>query len=226
MVITKISDIIETIHGLSPMYNTPDFVVLLRISSMKSFTKAFTSIFNRSIAEFELKVPFFMWDKTIAVREGTYTFTSNFDKCVSGEMSWDMLELVPTSILHYTDGLLAAYRDMSYVAPKMRIPRSGRVRISYYSKYPKVLKYDKHLDEFSDDSAIYGIGEELGANWTYFIYILEYNLLLYLRDQKSMMTYQDMPLEFFNNIDTRIGEIQADLNDLYTNPIWYSNLYM
>lgn len=223
---TKINDIIDFIHGINPMYNTPDFVVLLRISSQKSFVKAFSSIIKRSLAEIELKVPLFMWDKTIAVRNGEYTFTSNFDLCLKGEMSWDMLELVPTSILHYTTGLLTAYRDMSYIAPKMKIPRTGRVRISYYARYPIVLTKDEHEDKFTDDAIIYGITEADGSNWTYFMYILEYNLLMYLRDQKSMMTYQDMPLEFLTNVDSRISEIQTDLQDLYSNPIWYSNLYM
>lgn len=222
-----ISEIIDYILGIGPMYNAPNFIEILRLNDKGSFVSVFNRILQKSFNEYELKYPLFMWDKTIYVRNNMIReFTDNYENYLKGEVGEEYLELIPTSVVHYTDGLLRAYRDFTYVMPRLKIPRTGTFKISYFTKYPMRLTKDEHKDEYSKDAHVYGISTNSGPDFTYLMYIIEYNLLLYLRDQKAQMSYIDLPIEFYQNLETRISEIQTDINDWYQNPVWYAKLYI
>ena len=223
-----INDLIKRILGLNPMYSAPNFKSVLRLTDIGSFTDSFTEIVRRSLSEFELKYPLLMWDKSVYINKSgdKYTFQDNFKDYINGNITEESLELIPTSILHYTDGLLKQYRDFSYVRPQVRIKKSGLLKISYFTKYPLVINKDKHEDEFSDDSYIYGLELDAGPHITYFLYILEFNLLMALRDQKQQMSYSEQPLDFYQGLDERQSKVEEWINDWYQNPIWYSRLYM
>ena len=224
-----ISEIIDYILGISPMYNAPKFTEVLALNDDDSFTGPFKAILKKALSDYELKYPLLMWDKSIYIPDNEMvTFKDNYQAYLNGDIVEDNIELIPTSVVHYTDGLLRAYRDFTYVMPKLRIPRKGLFKISYFTKYPLILNLDKHEPKlkFTEDSHIYGISSQSGPDFTYLMYQIELYLLLYLRDQRAQMSYVDLPLELFNNLDTRIGEIQADITDWYQNPIWYAKLYI
>lgn len=219
-----VSEIIDFLHGIGPMYNAPDFVEVLRLTDQGSFTKVFKRIIERSLGEYELKCPLFMWDKTVYSNNDSVVFTDNYEAFLEGKISEEYIELIPTSVVHYTDGLLKQYRDFTYIRPRLKIPRNGKFKISYFAKYPTRFNVDKHKDKFTEDAHIYGIDKDSGADFTYLMYFIEYNLLLYLRDQKAQMTYVDLPIEFYNNLETRLGELLNDIQDWYNNPVWYAKL--
>lgn len=222
----KVNEIVDYLLGLGPMYNAPNFQEVLALNDTGSFTKTFIQLLKKSLSEFELKYPLFMWDRKIYIPQANvhYQFEDNYDALLKGDITEDSLQLIPTSVVHYTDGLLRSYRDFSYVMPNIRIPRKGVIKVSYFAKYPHRFTMDKHEDKFTDDAHIYGISELSGVDFTYLMYIIEYNLCIYLRDQRAQMSYIDLPIEFYQNLDTRIGELYTDIQDWHQNPIWYSKL--
>lgn len=224
-----VSEILDYLHGLGPMYNSPKVEEILAINDDHSYYIVLKDILDRSLSEFELKVPLFMLDRSMySPSNGAMVeFKDNYDAYLEGRITEQYIELVPTSILHYTDGLLRSYRDFTYVCPYVRMPRKGSFKISYHAKYPKRFKKDEKTQGFTVDSHIYGLSKDYsGPDFTYFMYIVEYNILVYLREQKAQMTYSDLPIEFYANLDQRVQEILQDLQDWYSNPIWYGKLFI
>jgi hypothetical protein len=227
---TPVNDIIDYFTGTSAMYQTPPLRMLLRIGPQKSFTKIMSNLIKKALIDLELKCPLFMLDRTIFIRTGLiYEFSDNYDEYLSGQagITKDTLELVPLGIVHYTRGLLTAVRDVDYVAPiaRFKVASMGRTKLSYFAKYPFRWSSTED-DEFTDDSHIFGLIPESGGVWKYFICLLEQVTLMYLRDQKAQMTYVELPFEFFNNIEGRLGELENELQEFYQNPTYYSNLLM
>lgn len=221
-----VSEIIEFIHGIGPMYNSPDFVELLTLNDTGKFTTVFKSILKRALGDYELKYPLLMWDRNIYVQNEKYSFIDNYDAFLEGKITEEYLELIPTSVVHYTNGLLKAYRDFTYIRPLLKIGKNGKTKVSYFTKYPLKLTIDKHEDKFTEDSHIYGIDMEAGPPLTYLMYQIEYYLLIYLRDQKAQLAYTDLPIDFMSNLETRLSEVQTDIQDWYQNPIWYAKLFI
>lgn len=230
MTSVKISEIIEYLLGLGPMYNSPDFREVLALNDLNSFVIPFSSILKKALSEFEIKYPLFMMDRKFAIPTAdTMTpFSDNYNAFLAGNIGIDQLELIPTSIVHFSLGLLSHYREFTYTVPYIRSNKAGVAKISYFTRYPIVLKAAKYndRDEFTADSHIFGISPIMGVDWTYFMYQVEFHMLKYLADQKAQMSYTDLPIEFYQNLDNRISELENYISDWYQNPIWYGKLYI
>ena len=230
MISIAIKDLTDYIFGQSPMYNAPDIRELLRINTYGSYVHTFTNILKKSLKELELKCPLQIMGKVINVSgsDFTYTFKSNFDAYIAGDkgITDKELELVPLSIVSFSFGLLYYPRRVDYFAPVARFKTGGIVTINYTTRYPVTWNSDKSTDDFTDAAKIYGMSEDLGGVFTFFVTMVEYNTCIYLRDQKAQMNFQELPLEILQMIDTRIGELEQQLNDFYSNPAYYSFSFM
>lgn len=227
----RISQIISDIFDSHPLYIAPDIRKLLRITSKRSFYETFSSLLRRSIREFELKVPLYMSNRTILVTGPTnlsgytsYEFYDNYNGFLSGALTEDQLELIPTTITSFGRGLLAQPRRVSYNAPVLQLRQSGRVILNYLTKYPYRFTKDRSEDEFSAESHIFGIGEMSGGKYTFLLEMIEYNVCMFLRDQKAQINFNELPLEILNSIETRISELETRIQDFYSNAVWYSSL--
>lgn len=225
--ILKINDIIDWLINSSPILNAPDFRQVIKINFKHKFTSPFEGILMKAFNDFQLKYPLLMWDRKI-YSDGIskVKFIDNYQAYLDGKIDEDHIELIPSSILHYTDGLLRAYRDFTYINPYIRIPRSGLYKISYFTKYKMIFDIDEKTDTFTDKAHIYGISMESGDDWTYLSYFIEKYTLEYLKIQKGQMTYSEMPLEFFTGLEERLSDLNTDIQDWQQNPIWYGKLYI
>lgn len=221
-----INRLIEILLQISPMYNSPDFRETIKINFSDSFTKPFKGIVEQTIREFDLKCPLFMWDREIYNCNTKIVFRDNYDQYLKGLVAERYLEFVPTSVLHYTKGLLTRYRDFTYVAPYLKMSGQGKYYISYFTKHPVRFYIDEKTDTFTDESHIYGIFEEMGDEFTYFMYLLEFNLLSYMSSQKQQMSYSELPLEIYQGLEDRKSELKEYLDDWWQNNTYYAKLYI
>lgn len=226
MISISINEVTDLIFGSSPLYVSPDVRSLLRLTSTKSFVTSFKSIVKVALKDLELKIPLFIMDKKIYVdSSGKYEFRSNFDAYIKGNagITEDYLELVPLSIVSYSDGLISHPRRVNYFAPVAKFRGGGEKSINYTTRYPVTFTSDSKSDIFTEDAKIYGLNEDSGAAFRFFCDLLEYRLCLFLRDQKAQLSFTELPLEILQSIDMRIGELESNLQDFWSNPAYYSH---
>lgn len=223
-----INDLLSYLKGLSPIYNAPIFQEVLSLNDDGDFTTVFRRILERSLSEYELKYPLLLWDKSVYIPLAykQVEMTDNYQAYLDNIITEDNLQLIPTSIVHYTDSLLRAYRDFTYIQPYLKVPRKGVIKISYLAKYKVIIDLDKHEPKlkFTEGSHIYGLNLNSGPEFTYFGYILELNLCTYLRELKQQISYSDLPIEIYQGLDDRISKLQEDIQDWYQSPVWYGRL--
>lgn len=223
---TSINKLKDYLREESPLLGSPDFMKLIAISG-KSLNKPADRIFARivkiALNEFEKLNPLYLYGRlplSQKVDDGIYVFEDNFGDYLAGTIDEDYLQLVPTSIINIAGSWIYQYRDYVYSPPVLSISSYlYNSDIFYACRRPVLLTFNEDGITLSDDSFIYGLNIDGDAVNRWFLRYLEYEVLIYLREQKNNLSYPDMPIDFLASLPERISEVFNILEGYRQSPI-------
>lgn len=217
---TRINDLKGYLRSSSATLGSPDFMELLEISSEgKGGDHVFARIIKDTLNEFEKLSPVYLYSPVISEGDGMYEFQDTFADYLAGTIDENHITLIPTSIINAAGSWIYAYRSYTYTAPWLSYVGSPYGNQVYYAaRRPMLVTYDEDNQKMTDDSYIYFLDVNGHAEERRFLDFLEYQVLIYLRDQKADLMYPDNPIDFLSNLSERIQEVFNKLEGYRNSP--------
>jgi hypothetical protein len=222
-----VKEIEEYILESSPIFGLPDFRDMLRIHVTESYYKVFTRIIQEALKELDRKAPLFVSsDIYIPANSNSFEFIDNFDSYLAGTLPFEYIQLRPTSIVNLSGSLLTASRTYQLNGNVLSFPTmSGKVNVEYLTRHP--YRFSKHPteDNFTEESAIYGVGM-MEDYWSdMFVNLIIFHLSKYMVELKRQANYTELPIEIFSALEDKKNEMDNVLNEFFLGPTHYSYLW-
>lgn len=219
---TRINDLKMYLREGSALLGEVDFMELLDIAGEEeeeSGDHIFTRLVKKTLDEYEKLSPCYLYSPVIAEGDGMYEFVDTFGDYLSGTLTENYIVLVPTTIINASGSWVYAYRSFTYTAPWLSYVGSPYGNQVYYAaRRPVMISFDENNDKLSDDSFIYFLNVRGHAEERRFLEFLEYEVLVYLRDQKNDLNYPDLPIDYLSALPERIQEIFNKLEAYRNSP--------
>lgn len=217
---TRINDLKNYLRDGSATLGDPDFMQLLDDTSEgRGGDHVFARIIKDTLDEFEKLSPCYLYSPVIAEGDGMYEFVDTFGDYLAGTLTENYIVLVPTTIINATGSWIYAYRSFTYTAPWLSYVGSPYGNQVYYAaRRPVLISYDENNKKMTDDSYIYFLNVKGHAEERRFMEFLEYQVLIYLRDQKQNLNYPDNPIDFLSGLPERIQELFNKLESYRNSP--------
>lgn len=212
-----IKELEDHLMHITPLFGIPLFKDILRIHVNESYVRVMMHLLKHSIQVFNRRSPLYL-NRSIYVKGRYYTFKDNFQLLLDDQIDENAVELVPLTVVNYDGTLLGSYRSFTYDRPTIdfKASTSGMVNISYIANRPyRLIKCDVE-DEFTDDSAIYGI--ELYANLESeaFVKEVQYNILKYMLELKTQVNPNELPIDTWGGLQDKFNNLNDELEQFYT----------
>lgn len=219
---TSINKLKDYLRESSATLGSPDFMLLLGISAPhnSSADRVFARILKLALNEFEKLNPLYLYGVLPNTDDQVFIFQENFGDYLAGTLDESYIQLVPTSIISLSGSWVYQYRDYVYSAPCLSLtgyPYNNE--IYYATRRPVLLTFDPSGKDITDDSYLYCLDIDGGAVDRWFLRYLEYEVLIYLRDQKNNISYPDMPIDFLSGLPERIAEVYQILETYRQSPV-------
>lgn len=220
---TSINRLKDYLRESSATLGSPDFMLLLGTSAPagSSADRVFARILKLALNEFEKLNPLYLYGVLPpTVNENVYTFQDNFGDYLAGTIDESYIQLVPTTIISLSGSWVYQYRDYLYSPPCLSLmgyPYNNE--IYYATRRPVMLTFDSQGKNITNDSFVYCLDIDGRAVDRWFLRYLEYEVLIYLRDQKNNLMYPDMPIDFLSGLSERISEVYQVLETYRQSPI-------
>lgn len=217
---TRINDLKQYLRDSSATLGSPDFMFLLDTSSDgRGGDHVFARIVYDTLAEYEKLSPVYLYSPVIAEGDGMYEFKDNFGDYLAGTLPENYITLIPSTIINATGSWIYSYRSYTYTPPWLSYIGSPYGNQVYYAaRRPVLLCWDESGRNITDDSYIYFLDVLNHAEHRRFLEYLEYQVLIYLRDQKNNLSYPDNPIDFLAGLPERINEVWQKLEGYRNSP--------
>lgn len=210
----------------SPIFGLPNFKDILRIHVTGSYYKVMSKIIEKSVRDLDRKCPILMRSNIFMGSSGVYEFTDNLDLYLKGELPFNSLTLLPTSIINLGGSLIHAARTfrLHHNVLESRA-MTGRILCEYLARHP--VRFSKHPteDEFTEDSMVYGISYMTDYQSDMFLELLTYNLVTYIIELRSQVNYTELPIEIFSGLVEKKSELNEVVNEFFLSPTLYGELW-
>lgn len=224
---TSINALKDYLRGTSALLGNPDFMILLDVSANNgSGDRVFAELIRLALNEYEKLNPLYLYRILPSDQpEGVYYMDSNFMAYLEGLIDENYVELTPLSIIGSGDSWVYQHRDFTYSPPVLVMTcQPYNNQIYYTARRPVLLSYSLSEDKITDDSFIYFLNINSTEVDRWFLDYLEYQVLVYLRDQKANIMYPDLPIDFMSGLPERLNEVYQRLENYRISPYKHGQL--
>lgn len=219
-------EIEEFLENSNPSLALPSFKVLLRIRKDRSYFKAMSGVMQKSLMDLNRKSPLFMSSVLAIKSDGTYTFDENFEAYIKGIVDWKYVVLKPTSIVNIGGTLINMARSFSFYNGELsNCTLTGPTLVEYLTRHPYIFKKSEVEDEFTEDSAVYGVAINSDYISDNFLNIIQYHLINYILELKTQVNYTEIPIEIYSGLLDKKSELDNILNEFFLSSTTYSHLW-
>lgn len=220
---TSINKLKDYLRESSATLSSPDFMLLLGTSAPdnSSADRVFARILKLALNEFEKLNPLYLYGTLPeSANNQVYTFVDNFGDYLAGTIDEGYIQLVPTTIINVAGSWVYQYRDYVYSAPHLSLAGYPYNKEIYYAcRRPVMLTFDEDGKNITPDSFVYCLDIDGRAVDRWFLKYLEYEVLVYLRDQKNNLMYPELPIDFLSGLPERIAEVSQVIDSYRQSPI-------
>lgn len=229
MIRTKINDLKDYLRGSSSTLGSPDFTILLDVSAPEGSNgdRVFLNLIQLALNEYEKLNPVYLYGRLYDLHAGkVFTMEDNFGSYLEGGIPESQIKLIPISVIHMGDSWVYQYKDFIYTPPYLSIGSTPYNNTYYYmARRPVLITYEED-GSLADESFIYFIDTKASDRDRWFLRYLEYETLIYLRDQKNNLIYPDLPIDYLSSLPERIAEVMQILEGYRITPYKHGEWYV